>query len=234
LLGSVPCRVARVLYVRARVRPEDTNNNAIDLSHLSSTSDKVNGFWIRVKTIDSSIFPKSRFLDPDVLKERFDMIFIGGNDGSAWRLNGLNADVVRKSFVRFHKAGGKVVFLHDSTCKVGDDRMWEYFQNEMRPWKRPLDLEKGLWTEVGRKNPNVPRPPILTTPFYLPDPFPVGPTHAAQISSDNALLIGARSDSTYFVERKGIAFCETGHTPSAVTKYEWRFMVNMVYHMTKP
>jgi hypothetical protein len=235
LLGPEPRRVVRALYVRATIRPEDNNNLPLDLGHLSSTSDKVKGFWIKVKTIDSTVFPKSRFMNPDVLKKRFDIIFIGGNDGSAWRLDGLNADVVRRSFVPFHGAGRKVVLLHDSTCQASDDRRWEYFQNQIGspalPWMS--DVNRGMWTQVRRKNPNGPRPPILTTPFNLPDPFPVAPAHAAQISSDHALLIGPRPESTYYVERNGIAFCETGHTPWAVTKYEWRFMVNMVYHMTR-
>jgi hypothetical protein len=68
----------------------------------------------------------------------------------------------------------------------------------------------------------------------LPVPFPVAPTHALQMyGAPNALLVGATNDSTYYIERNGIAFCETCHRSWLVTRHEWRFLVNMTYHLTQ-
>lgn len=205
------------------------NGAPMDLTHLSVTSAKVPGFLIKVKTIESSAFPTSRFVDSTVLQGKFDIIFIGGSDGPALVLGNLTRELVDRSFVQYHRGGGTIVFLHDS-CR---ENQWEYFRNQMGPNQLMLPAPPRSWTEVRQKRPSDPPPVILTTPFKLPHPFSVAQTHSSQISSPNALLIGTQDEDTYYVERNGIAFCETSNTPWAVTKHEWRFLVNMTYHLTE-
>jgi hypothetical protein len=236
LLGCVPRRVVRALYVRVRFNGNyGPNGVPLDLTPLSVKSGKIPGFLIKVKTIEAPEFPKSRFADSTVLSRKFDIVFIGGSDGALDGLRDLTGAVIERSFINFHQAGGKIVFLHDSVCvHEKNDKLWDYFRDQMGPHRLLNEVGSGLWTEVRRKNPSGPRPLILTTPFELPDPFPVAPTHSQQMhAAENALLIGRTNDSTYYVERNGIAFCETGHTSWLVTKHEWRFLVNMTYHLTE-
>jgi hypothetical protein len=63
----------------------------------------------------------------------------------------------------------------------------------------------------------------------------VGQTHAAQTQyhEANVILCGDRGMATpYYAERDGVGFCEAGHTPSAVTRDELKFLVNVVYHFS--
>jgi hypothetical protein len=168
-------------------------------------------------------------VDSTVLRGKFDIVFIGGSDSSCDALGDLTAQVIERSFVKFHQAGGKLVFLHDS----GYENKWNYFRSQMGPNKIIHGWERPLWTEVRRKSPAEERSVILRAPFEIPDPFSVALTHSGQMSSPNALLIGTQSEDTYYIERNGIAFCETGHTSWSVTKHEWRFLVNMTYHLTE-
>jgi hypothetical protein len=236
LLGCVPRRVVRALYVRVPFSSHiGAHGVPLDLRPLSVKSGKVPGFLIKVKTIEAPAFLKSRFVDSSVLRGRFDINLIGGAHASRDNLCAFTGPIVQRSFIKFHQAGGKIVFLHDSTwVHEANDRRWDYFTTPMGPHRQENEVGRGVWTEVRRKNPSGPRPLILTTPFEIPNPFPVAPTHSLQMhAAANALLVGRTNDSAYYVERNGIAFCETGHTSWLVTKHEWRFLVNVTYHLTE-
>jgi hypothetical protein len=222
-------RVVRALHVRSQ---GPYGWIPVDLFGLSATSGELEEFFIKVEAVDASAFRRKGFADWTLLVREFEVIFIGGTDAAMNVLGDLTQNVIDRSFVPYHMGGGKIVFLHDVT--FGDEhRRWQYFMGQMGSYQQVSDLDLGLWSEVRLKTPSNPPPQVLTRPFRVTTPFPIAPTHSHQMSkSEHALLVGPRDSSTYYVERAGIAFIELGHTPSEVTREEWQFLVNVVYHLT--
>jgi hypothetical protein len=82
---------------------------------LSELSQRISGLQINVETIAASAFPQSPFVDPNYLQqEKIDVIFIGGCDSCHLGEDGLNEKVINESLVAYHRAGGKIVFFHDT------------------------------------------------------------------------------------------------------------------------
>jgi hypothetical protein len=225
LLGCASPRRARILQIIA------TNGTSFDLKRLSAICGKLSNFSIKVKTVKSCDFQKNGFNDWRYLRKTFDMIFIGGNDSAHAGLPDLTKDIIEGTFIQYHRKGGKLCFFHDiARGSEQDIERWASFEGKMGQHRKTSSGSDGKrFTRVSRKDMTGPPPAILTTPFELGDSFEVGETHSGQIyAAPNAILVGANNDCTYYIESEGICFCEAGHTSGAVTKDEYRFLVNVI------
>jgi hypothetical protein len=220
-------RIARVLHV--------TPNRvaSFSLDSLKGVSEELTDFRVDVDTITVAQFPNSLFADPGFLRKTYDVVFVGGVDSAWLSLKELTADVVTRSFAEYHRMGGNIVLLHDVCAlqQAPNADPWFYFLSEIGPLRRCMDETRYRFVSrvSGRSH------PVLSSPFLIPDPMNVGETHAGQTQyhETNVILCGPGGMATpYYAERDGLGFCEAGHTPSAVTRDEMTFWVNVVYHFS--
>jgi hypothetical protein len=141
---------------------------------------------------------------------------------------------VTQSFAEYHQRGGSVLIFHDVCCTTPTNAgPWNYFETRIGGGASHLGLP--AWSRAFRVKGAT--HPALSFPFAIPDPLPVALTHGAQVTyqegNAHLVLCGDRGeDSPYYAECEGIGFCEAGHTPASVTPHEFRFFVNVIYHLS--
>jgi hypothetical protein len=229
LLQSAQPRVIRVLQVRPN------GGSPFQMERLSGLCQEIPGLRIEVSGVTAADFSKGwPFVNTAYSLKKFNVVFVGGSDASKEGFKDLTPELIDRSLVDYHRDGGKVVILHDTAWEFDSQpRKWTYFLKQMGKHSVFNEFPKGVWREVKRRDFSGACPAILTSPFKLPEPFPVAPTHGNQLfAAEKAVLVGTTQDSTYYAESEGIAFCEAGHTPQ-LTEWEWKFLVNVICHLSE-
>jgi hypothetical protein len=211
----------------------DDDDYSFDISNLSHWSRQIPGLFIEVQSIKAKDFPL-RFKCHQCLRLQFDLIFIGGTDGSGRELGALTQRIIEDTLIPYHSGQGSIVFLHDATWNYTQGlQRWTYFLDLLGvPEQRSEDPEIG-WETVKHKAQSDVRPEILSQPAELEEPLIVGLTHAGQaFGAKTTVMIGNTEQSTYYAENGRIATCEACHLPKWVTTNEWKFLVNVTCHLT--
>jgi hypothetical protein len=230
LLRMTAPRIIQVLHVKPEIK--DNCRCVVNLeSEISVALRNKPNLFIEITPVGAHTFPGSRFADPAYLRARFDMVFVGGANHARDGLRDLTKSVIENSLAGYHKAGGSVLFGHDTAWEFDANApKWSYFTKELAlsheyPWGR-------TFTRVQRKVSSDGALAILTEPFHLTEPFTVGNAHG-RAGCSTTVLIGSSAGSTYYAENNGIALCEIGHTASNIPESECQFLVNVICHLSE-
>jgi hypothetical protein len=154
----------------------------------------------------------------------FDIVLIGGRDGSQPEFRGIPMETIEQSFIPFRQQGGSLLFLHDVLYR--GDALWNYYSTV-------LGLTRG-WSSRYSTVVAVVNSPVVRRPFAFDGPITVTSTHASQaLTSPGSVILWGEcpnGPAPYYMEKARVGMVQMGHDLE-VRRDDWRLLVNIVYHL---